>query len=1092
MSNITPDYIRGFIVPFRLTADHWWSDESTMTQNGELAGIPVSNNNSPLVITSSGPQSRSIEIETKRAGHIQDGAGFVWRYDGDALFYGQEPPNKMMDIKTIQTPLINESYVVRSTIRLSSGTILASVEYTTATTNRTKVYRIDVDGVVSNVQLDNVDSSTLMSNKRYPSLVELPNGDINLGVWIIDDKKEVANIKIFQSLDDGQSWDVVSSKALPTDVDVSGTFGSGANGVELQPIVMASNAHQVLLLAAYNTHNTSLTYGARVAQYASTNGGLTFKYVDALEDTDATQFYLPQVVEYNGVFIIGYIESSDSLGFTRLTNAFDSIFDKLGLIPASNLSGSFASGTANRLTGGDWAMTLDTDGRIYLHIVQLSKLQIQGGYTDLAGVSVEEYADKWNLYANANNLNNSRIIEWSTPTHVGGGFENVKSVAGQGEILIFGQWNNIGTNSQALGIHMITLGGWSTQQYPRLEPYTIDNQWGYDLNSWSAFDLPQQNSLWTRTVSGTPVEALGGDHISLTAAASELVKYSQGVSDKTNGAILHTKISNVSGGSVSRGTAFGIQIQEPSTTNTYHVEIVVGSNRIHVYDVHAGYTTPLASATGLTLTDYQILVYVDNGSGDVFVYYGESGSPRQYQLLYGRLTTDPNTTQQIYWGIPTAHVAQSQCDFHFFSYSLGDPVGLGWVDGDVNVKQYSSRGFETQIKDGLTISTLDGPAREGDTYQVDPQYGSPIQRTLHIVSPSPHVGWRSDSVANPDTTTVGAQFIAWMLDTTLKGTAVTHTQSQAIGIHMTGVNFKEFSIEIHNGSTWSKVATVDNTVGGGFSFTRQGASIVSTAANGPYLHLNECDGWSILLDDGVSNVVQRRVQSNGDGVLATTSSKRAYLTIEGVQSTDPTSGTAYLIPSSVSVILNENEMTGFRIGISNQKTYEGYFEIGTMVAGPLMIMGPQYGRGRTIQVEANVIEDITPNGTLYAQSRGKNGRVVRIAWTDGVDTSALNANQANPDYYELYTGDPIAANGTAPTSMMGLVQYVKGGQNAIVYLPNIEASPVSHITLNRYHNQILTTMGSDVQIDHVVGDELLDGSRGEVFRISTVNLREVR
>ena len=130
--------------------------------------------------------------------------------------------------------------------------------------------------------------------------------------------------------------------------------------------------------------------------------------------------------------------------------------------------------------------------------------------------------------------------------------------------------------------------------------------------------------------------------------------------------------------------------------------------------------------------------------------------------------------------------------------------------------------------------------------------------------------------------------------------------------------------------------------------------------------------------------------------------------------------------------------------------------------------------------------------TLYSTSRGKDGRVVRIAWTDGVDTSSLNAPQAAPNHYDLYTGNPIAVNGSAPTAMMGLIQYVKSSQNAIVYLPMLTTNPSGEIVLNRYHNQILTTIGTEIQIDHVIGDELLENNLGEVFRVSTVLLREVR
>ena len=1094
MANVTPNSIRGFLVPFKLTADHFWSDQSTLTQNGSLSGVPVSNNDSPLVVTSKGVQTQDIQIKTHEPGHIQDGAGFIWKYSTDALHYGHETPAKVMDVTMEQSPAINQKYIPRHTIRLSTGTILVAVEHTTVTLNNTRVYRIGVDGTSSSVQVDTVDSSTLLSNQRFPTIMELPNGSINLAVWVIDDVKNVANVQIYKSTDDGVTWTLVSSRALPEDVDVSGTFGAGATGFELQPLTMASTANQVLLFAALNVHNTSLTFCSRVRQYGSTNGGLKFQFVDESESGDGSHFYLPQIVEFNGVWIIGYISSADSIKFTRLTNAFDSVFDQLGLIPADSISGSFATGTSNRLTGGDWTLVLDTDGRLYIYINKLSKTIIHGGYSDLAGVSVEEYAKKWYQYGdNTGTFANSRVIEFETPTHTGGGCENIKAVAGQGEIMMFCNWTNTGTNSFADGLHIITLGGWSSQQYGRLQPYPIDSQWGYDLNTWAPFDEPQQSSLWTQNVTGGATDVLGGDHITLNAGGSDVIYYSQGVSDKTNGVTLHTKITNVTGGTTTRGTAIGVQIQTQSSTNTYHLEIVVGSDRIHVYDVHAGYGTPVGSATGLTLPNgIQILCHLDNSTGDVHVYFGDAFSPRQYQKITGTLTTDTNTTQEIYWGCPTAGGADRTADFHFFSYGLGATVGDGWIDGDLNAKKYSPRGFDTQIRDGLTISTLDGPAREGDEYTLTPQFGSPVQRTLHTVSPSPKVGWRSDAVANPDTTAVSTSSIAWYLDTTLKGTAVTHTESQATGVHLTGINFKQFLIETHNGTSWSTAATVDNSVGGAINFTRVGAAIHSTQSNGPYLHLNECDGWSVLLDDGAGNVVQRRVQSNGDGVLANTSSKKAYLTIEGVKATDPTSGTMTLIPSKVTVLMNKNEYSGFRINITSQKTAEGYFEIGTMVAGPLVIAGPQYGRGRTIQIESNVIENTAPNGTIYTTSRGDDGRVVRIAWTDGVDTSSLNEAQANPNHYELYSGQPIAVNGSAPTAMMGLIQYVKSSQNAIVYLPNIATGPSSEVVLNRYHNQILTTIGTEIQIDHVIGDELLPNNMGEVFRVSTVLLREVR
>ena len=192
------------------------------------------------------------------------------------------------------------------------------------------------------------------------------------------------------------------------------------------------------------------------------------------------------------------------------------------------------------------------------------------------------------------------------------------------------------------------------------------------------------------------------------------------------------------------------------------------------------------------------------------------------------------------------------------------------------------------------------------------------------------------------------------------------------------------------------------------------------------------------------------------------------------------------------MILNASEYTGVRIVIASQKTAQGRFKIGTMVLGSVVITSPQYGRGRTIAFESNVIESEMPSGTLYSQRQGAGGRVIRIAWTDGVDTSSLFADPADPDYYNLFAGDPIAARGDAPMNMMGLVQYVDGSRDAVVYLPSLPKLPSTHITLNRYHEHMLCTLGTDIQIEHVIGDELQTNNAGEVFRVSTILLREVR
>ena len=1101
----TPSHIRGFIAPFKLTSSHFWEAQSTLTQNGTLPGVAESTDPTSLIITTNGKQDKEIEVETFRGGHIQDGAGFVWNFQGDALKYGLEIPNKVMDITQLKQETATSTYQPHSSILLTSGETLLSYSHLDAGVAKLEVIQINPGGTLSSVLVDSVDNASLLSNERFSSLCEMGDKSIILAAWAIDSVDEVANVNIFRSTDSGASWKLVSSKALPEDIDVSGSFGAGSAGFELKEMRIAATTSQVMLLIGLYAHDTSLHFASNTYQYASSNQGLTFKLIDkSPTDGSSSHFYRPDVVAYNEFFIISYITSIDTMNFIRFGNAFDSLIDVLALVPSNTLSGLFASTTANRLIGGVKTMHLDKAGRLYIYVGQPETgTFIHGLYSDLAGVSSDEYAKQWYIFndtaGTSSNLGSIEpVLDMRTPAGVQmGGVQNIVSVSGQGRQNLFVNWDPAGTNSFALGLHQISMGGWSAQQYGKLKEFVEDHTWGHNIQDYVPCDLPAQGGVWTKNTTGTPTETLRGDNLRVSAVNAETIDYEIAPSTKTNGVVINTKIANVAGSSVTRGVGFGCQIQTQSNTNTYYFEVIIGADFVYVYDVHAGYGSPLGSATGLSISDgFAILCYLDNKTGDLLVYYGDSGNARQYQKISGTLTTDSNSTQKIYWGIPstTGTATTRTADYHYFSYGLGDNNGLGIKDSQINPRAYSAKGFQSPVIDGLLLSTLDGPAREGDTYSIKPQNVSPIERTLHSVSPSPLIGWRGNGVTNPDTTSPGVETIAWMMDTTVEANANTHVINDGIGLHLTGINFRSFIVQKYDsGVGWTTIATVDNNVGGAFTFSRRGGSLASLASNGPYIHFNECNGWYVLLDDGAGTQVVRKISTNAEGVLANTSSKKCHLVLEDVKNSDPVTGTAYLIPSSCSVVIDEDEFAGIRIQISSQRSNEGYFQIGTMVLGGLIITSPQYGRGRTLAFESNTIENTLPNGTLYSQKRGNGGRVVRIAWTDGVDVSALFASNADPNYWKLESGSsPIAAAGAAPTTMMGLVDYCQGSQEAVVYLPSIETDTGSSITINRYHEHILATLGRDIQIEHVIGDELLANNEGEVFRVSTIVLREVR
>lgn len=81
--------------------------------------------------------------------------------------------------------------------------------------------------------------------------------------------------------------------------------------------------------------------------------------------------------------------------------------------------------------------------------------------------------------------------------------------------------------------------------------------------------------------------------------------------------------------------------------------------------------------------------------------------------------------------------------------------------------------------------------------------------------------------------------------------------------------------------------------------------------------------------------------------------------------------------------------------------------------------------------------------------------------------------------------------------MIGLARHLNGSQNPLVYLPYLNKSlgEQDNQLFNRYSNHMLCVLEGDVQIENVLGDEWNNRStsvQGELMRIATINLREVR
>ncbi len=1110
MADRTPYRMRGFIVPFlNQTNDNLWASESSIDQGKARTGIPDSGGND-LVLAGKGNLSESIDIKTFRGGHLTDAPAFVWKKKTDTDYYGFDQPNIISDLNIFINNLGSGTtkYTPGDAIQLpKKNKIMVVYEETGSTDN--KIYialKSYTSKIVETVLVDTTPVSFWASTKRQnPCLCLLPDESIICAYWVIDIENSMANIHVNRSIDNGSTWQKISSRALPEDIDTQGSFGAGASGFELDNLSMAANSHQVLLFAGIVAHNESLTNANIIKQYASTSEGATFHLIS--ENDSSVQYADPKVVSFNDVFIISIINDTDTVGFTRLANAFEDLQKKITTVALNNKTTfntlKVANLTANRWEKYNRAMWVDKDGRMYTaHVLDATggswePQYLECWYSDLKGVTLDKYGQNWTNFGMEPGATSGQLSIVNSSSN---GIGKLVAASGVGSQEIFCNWGDGTSNNYKKSIFLISLGGWATRNYPPLTNYPLDSQTAYNILDWIPIDLPDTGATWTKVTTGTPTVQLS-KKLLLDGSSSDLEYYKKTITDKTNGAIVHCKMITKVSTTTTAGAGFSVQIQETGSTNTIKIRVVLESDAIHLKDMIGG---TQVSDTNIDASEYDFILFVDNSTNAAHLYYSIApdlnGSPRKYKKLSKTgLATSGTTTQEIQWGI-LGNNNRVKTEFYYLSFSVGAGCGKGYAPKrEIRPKQYPPEGYFCAVYQESAISSFGGPARESDSYSIDPRYDNPIDRILYNVSPTRSVKWSTTPVSDPDTTPVAEQKIAWYLSPDLGGAVDTKPLRDSIGIHFAKVNFREFEIEKYSGGSWSSVGSFSNAWRGGssFPFIRKGKNIISnTTANRGYLNFNECMGWRIFLDDGAGNTVQRVISGNSAGPLKNTASlANSILTLKSPKSTDPTSGTAYLIPESCTVILNNiGELAALRIKIASQKTASGSIAIGNMVMGPIIIPAPQYSRGRTITFEADVSENQTSDGILYSKKTGIGGRVIRIAWTEGVDISDLYVGNAAPDTYTIYSyGDPVSSVGSAPTTAMGLVRYLNGSNLPLVYLPQIIPGQATQI-ISDYNDHVMCTMGNDVQIESVLGSEseshLTVG--GEVFRVSTIVLRETR
>ena len=1102
-NNVTPEYIRGFIIPLDVGVDNIWQSETTITQQNPNAGDPIPQQSSKMRLLATGNQSDSgdLSIVTRKAGSAGFGSRFTFKENttSTVVEYGRDAMNSISGFEWKKFGSTITAYRHSTALVTSSNTLLVAYQKITSTTQTLEVLRIDKDGnETTSSSLYSLPAFATATQFFHPVMCELEDGGIML-VHLLENDDE-ANVQILRSEDDGQTFEVVSREGWNETLPVGTTTGAGVDTFEIIRMRMESITGSAVLLVETESNNTSTTKRNQLIQYVSIDGAATFTKLSTTANMESESYRKINLGNRLGRYVISYISSTGGLDYMELPNPFSNIhllreagaFLQLSAVPNAS------TGSDDYMTGGDTAMVVDDDGGVYVYAYS-------GGSSDFI---LSQYYD-----GDFFRLTNGRFnIPEASTLNCDDSFTRLRdlyTVHWLGRGLIVSQMDSSTTSDNS--ILFTFLGGYADMNLPKTSYSAVEADWtraGY-IRNYLTLDKP--SSITGLSPLGTGDDRIISGYLIITSSATypnpryyrwnnlptTLIN-----TDYTNQGMFVRSVCVANSGGNFTTTQRGFELEMDNGTNRYKVAIYITTTQIRLRDITGG--VDIATVSHDNTQGVEIVCGLGNGS-KVSAWYRTAGNGelRDYTAITQDTTVGSSASSAaghiIEWGNLSYASGTLETQWLEFHVSTLQATGMGLAGGFDNPNDLASRpypplGEYAYVYDGVSISATDGSSYEGEEFQIIPQYDYPVSNIFFSQAPSPRIQWRTAKVASGN---VPAQTLSIKMNPDTATAIIESLPNDLMGFHFNGVNWRLGDIYYHNGVSWVQLAAIANQIRSSCVVT--GRSVRGTTGlDEPYFTLNELQGWTAYFSVGLDQVY-RKVASNTEGKFGGTGTGTKQCTIQFETNPPQGTGTIYLIPPVFSMVVSMNgiQASAFQIRTDAQGTYDDDIRIGEVIMGPVIVAGRQYGRGRTISIESGTTTIETQDGIRYSREIKPPTRVFNVAWTDGIDISQLQGDEPDIDYWMASNqsgAEPIAVNNEAPDLMMGFLRYVQGAKKHFVYLPNISKSTSSSQDkryLSREKEQALVTLENNVQIEHVVGDEL-QAQTGEVFRIATITMKEVK
>jgi hypothetical protein len=1051
---------------------------SDYTQASPFPGDVDDQNTTPssMVLESSGVQSAKQELRLRIGqggfpGTQQRGASAHWRDASEADWYGWDAYNCITGrewLEYIDNSLGTDDTSAPHIVRLDSNTAVLAYRVQTGGNHYTRI-RTVTPGAAWVAAVDVQPSpAAFASADLNPCLLVMPSGRIHLYYWVKDTTAAVANVQMQYSDDDGATWAVGASACLSANVSQAAS-GAGSVGFDLGRIRAAVAGGQVLLVAHLTSRNSSATLVEVLGQWASDDDGVSFTNVETWTP-DTTNGLSPSVLAANngGFIVIHASDGSTGSGMYRLSSAYQAMT-------------SAGTTTMGGLTSGSEAIDVfrDEDQSLYMAWFSTTDATQLVRSTDdgLTWTHLDDDSSNTQAFWHADDANTVLSNTDYTATAL------------EGRMVVACKFSTATGTKDDESMLCLYGGGSSTHTLPSTSLFRRDsNQMAFN-RTWTDIEKPGDCADWTKAGLGTDLLASTGLNLN-TLAAQTLIYNDTGSNIGTTAVTERVVVLaqfDVQSGGLTTTDSIGFRVTLADGTDDYNVSIRCTTSQYQLYDANAASTVGSAQSVDMT-AGVQIMLVLSDGAVAVFHRLVGTASDNARAWTDGpqssSLTSDtgaPANNSSIEWGNLVTGSLTRDSNWQMFHWAVlgagSQNMAAGFTNPDDLFGRPLSR-FPIGIDDGVKVAALDGPGRIAETWNLDTAYQYAVDHLDHTVAPSPSRRWRSTDETQHD--------FVWDLT---GQSAATRYLSKSMGIYLQGINWRTGSLWGSDAvGSWTKITDLDSA---------QGQSSLAYTRTGDCIHVNtgsstDANRWwtfdslgGATLDLGSSKF--RKVARSGAGRWTDSTTQRPDIFIDGYDETEPASGTASCWSDRLLTVFHDaTSYRRLRLRIDAQTTADGHFEIGTLMLGPVVVLGRAYDWGRDTGLTPNTALSTGEAGQRASRVRGPSRRSVTFAWGTGVDASSTSGTTPTPDYV---TGkdstEPVAAPADTAHLVEGLVDHLNGSHTPVVYVPKMDRTAT--VTLNQKRDAVYGRVMSSVRLQNAgVGDE----NESEVLRVLAMDFEE--